>query len=58
MDRMDKQIQATANLVRAGIRIVLRLGQENRRLARETRQTNQRLDKLIGALYRTERNGR
>jgi hypothetical protein len=58
MDRMDKQIQATANLVRAGIRIVIRLGQENRQLARETRQTNQRLDKLIGALYRTERNGR
>ena len=51
MDRMDKQLQATANLVRAGIRIVARL-------VREGKQTNQRLDRLIAALYRTERNGK
>lgn len=38
MDRMDKQLQATANLVRAGMKIVGRLVRDNREMKAEMRQ--------------------
>ncbi len=51
MDRFDKQLQATAKLVRAGILLVTNL-------LKSQKQTDQRLNRLIAALYQSSRNGR
>ncbi len=51
MDRLERQLQATADLVRAGIQFVTKI-------ARNQRQTDQKVNRWILALYRASRNGR
>lgn len=51
MDRFDKQLKATANLVRAGMKIVVKNIASHRRLEK-------RIDRLIDQLQGRSGNGR
>jgi hypothetical protein len=50
MDRLDRQLQATANLVRAGVKFVTKV-------ARNQRQTDLKVNRWIRAMYDAGRNG-
>src|SRR5262249_50868783 len=60
MDRMDKQIQATANLVRAGMKIVAQLVRDTREMKAETREMKAEMREIArrqDAFLRGLRNG-
>jgi hypothetical protein len=50
MDRLDRQLQATANLVRAGVKFVTKVAQNQR-------QTDLKVNRWIRAMYDAGRNG-
>ena len=64
MDKFDKRLEATRKLVETGIKLVTKLHQDNRALARQiaavgdqTRKTSRDLDRLINSWNKGPSNG-
>ena len=58
MDRFDKQLKATANLVRAGMKIVIKNSKDIAFLTASHRRLEKKMDRLIDQLQGRSGNGR